>query len=83
MVSEETKLVIDKAKAIYDERLRSDLEEQHMGRFVAIEPESAEYFIADTFDQAVKLARLKHPARLTHTIRIGHAAAFHIGVLMR
>jgi hypothetical protein len=41
------------------------------------------YFLADTFDEAVKSARTKYPSRLSHTIRIGHSAAFHIGVLQR
>jgi hypothetical protein len=81
MVSAETKSVIDRAKQIYINRLQSDLEAQHMDRFVAIEPESGEFFLGDTFDEAVKSARTKYPTRLSHTIRIGHRAAFHIGVL--
>lgn len=81
MVSAETKSVIERAKHIYADRLQNHLESQHMGRFVAIEPESGEYFLGDTFDAAVKSARLKYPNRLSHTIRIGHRAAFHIGVL--
>ena len=32
---------------------------------------------------AVKLARAKHPTRLSHTLRIGHRAAFHMGGLQR
>jgi hypothetical protein len=81
MVSAETKSVINRAKQIYANQLQSDLESQHMDRFVAIEPESGEYFLGDTFDEAVKLARTKYPNRLSHTIRIGHRAAFHMGVL--
>ncbi len=46
---------------------------------IAIEPESGEYFLGDTFDQAVKAAKAKHPSRQSHTIRIGHRAALHIG----
>ena len=59
------------------------LEPQHRNRFVAIEPESGEYFLGDTFDEAVKSARAKHPSRLSHTIRIGHRAAFHMGGMLR
>lgn len=81
MVSAETKSVIDRAKQIYVNQLQSDLEAQHMDRFVAIEPESGEFFLGDTFDEAVKSARTKYPTRISHTIRIGHRAAFHIGVL--
>ena len=83
MVSAETKSVIDRAKQIYADQLQNTLESQHMDRFVAIEPESGEYFLGDTFDDAVKSARTKYPSRLSHIIRIGHRAAFHLGVLQR
>ena len=80
MISDETRAVIDQAKKIYEE-MRHALEAEYRDRFVAIEPESGDYFLADSFDAAVKAARLAHPSRLTHTIRIGHEAAFHIGLM--
>jgi hypothetical protein len=83
MVSEETKSVICRAKEIYEQRLRSVLEAGHADEFVAIEPDSGDFFVAQTFDAAVKLARSKHPSKLSHTIRVGHAAAFHLGVMER
>ena len=78
MVSADTKSVIERAKRIYSEQLQTVLEPQHMDRFVAIEPESGEYFLGDTFDEAVKSARAKQPSRLSHTIWIGHRVVFHI-----
>ena len=81
MVSAETKSVISRAKAIYEQRLRSSLEAHHTDQFVAIEPDSGDFFIGETFDEAVKLARSKYPSKLSHTIRVGHAAAFHLGVM--
>jgi len=83
MVSADTKAVIERAKRIYAEQLQAVLEPQHLNRFVAIEPESSEYFLGDTFDEAVKAARAKRPSRLSHTIRIGHRAAFHMGSMQR
>lgn len=83
MLSADTKAVIDRAKRIYAEQLRGVLESQHLNRFVAIELESGEYFLGDTFDLAVKAAMAKHPSRLSHTIRIGHHAALHIGGMQR
>jgi hypothetical protein len=79
MVSAETRSVIERARRIYAEQLQAALEAEHMNRFVAIEPESGEYFLGDTFDEAVKSAWTKYPSRLTYTLRIGHRAAFHIG----
>jgi hypothetical protein len=81
MVSADPKAVIVKAKAIYDETLRDKLERSDFGRFAAIEPESGEYFIGDTLDAAVSAALERYPDRLTHTIRVGHAAALHIGAI--
>ena len=83
MVSDDTKSVIERAKRLYAETLQVALEVRHTNRFVAIEPESGEYFLGDTFDEAVQSARAKHPTRLSHTIRIGHRAAFHMGGLQR
>ena len=81
MISAETKLVVERAKQIYASRLQDSLEAEHRNRFVAIEPESGEHFLGDTFDEAVKRARTKYPSRLPHVIRIGHDAAFHMGVM--
>jgi hypothetical protein len=50
---------------------------------VAIEPESQEFFIGQSFDSAVTAARTAYPNRVSHTIRIGHQAAFHIGLMER
>jgi hypothetical protein len=83
MVSADVKSVIDRAKRIYADQLQAALESQHRNRFAAIEPESGDYFLGDTFDEAVKAARAEHPSRLSHTIRIEHRAAFHIGGMSR
>lgn len=79
MVSLEGKSIIDRAKRIYADRLQVDLERDHFNRFVAIEPDSGEFFLGDTLDEAVQAAVIAHPLRRTFTIRIGHRAALHIG----
>jgi hypothetical protein len=79
MVSAETRSVIERAKRIYDERLRATLEATHRDRFVAIEPESGDHFVADTLDAAAQAARAEHPDRMSHIIRVGHPAALVMG----
>lgn len=69
----------DRARRIYDQQLRATLEAQHAGQFVAVEPESGDFFLADTFDAAVAAARDAHPARPPHVMRVGHPAALYIG----
>jgi hypothetical protein len=61
--------------------MRAEREARHHGRFVAIEPESGDHFLADTLDGAVRAARTKHPSRLSHVVRVGCPAALHLGGL--
>ena len=82
MISEESKAVAEHARRIYESELREKLEQEHSGRFVCIEPVSGSYFLGDTFDQAVNAAIDAFPERLTHTLRVGHPAALHLGVLV-
>ena len=79
MLSNEAQLVAERAKQTYEERLRERLESSDHGRFVCIEPESSDFFLGDTIDEAVNQAIDAYPDRLTHTLRIGHEAALHIG----
>jgi hypothetical protein len=79
MISEQSKSVAERAKGIYAEQLRNKLEAGEPGRFVAIEPDSGDYFLADSFSQAVALARAAHAERISFVIRIGHDAAIHLG----
>ena len=65
------------------ELLKSQLEAEHLNRFVAIEPISGEYFVSDTMSEVIGEARRKYPDRLVHTFRIGHAAAVHFGMQTR
>lgn len=83
MVSEKSKTVAREARRIYESQLRDQLERQHSGKYVAIEPSSGQYFLGETFDEAVNRALDAFPARLTFTLRIGHSAALHLGVLLQ
>jgi hypothetical protein len=83
MLSKESKQIAIESKKLYDEKLRESLESSDYGRFVCIEPKSGDYFLGETFDDAVNQAIDAHPDRLTHTLRVGHSAALHLGVLVR
>lgn len=83
MISDESKATAEKARKIYESQLRQQLEREHPDRYVCIEPLSGNYFIGVTFDDAVNAAIDAFPDRLTHTLRIGHSAALHLGVLVQ
>ncbi len=81
MASQHSADVADRAKALYETNLRSELEKSHFDEFVAIEPDSGDYFVSPSFSSAVQDARRQHPAKISFVIRVGHPAAVHIGLM--
>jgi hypothetical protein len=74
---------VRRAEEVYATRLRAVLEPEHADEFVAIEPESGDYFLGRTLSQATGAARKTYPNRLTHVMRVGHRAALHFGMHVR
>jgi hypothetical protein len=83
MTTQDIHEVARKAEEIYATQLRSILEPRHVDEFVAIEPESGDYFLGKTLSDAIGAARRSHPDRLAHAMRVGHRAAIHFGMQMR
>ena len=71
--------LVVKGQQLYDQRLKAVLEPDHAGRFVAIEPDSGRYFVADTGISALRAARGAIPGKLFYLVRIGYRAAYNIG----
>lgn len=71
------------AERIYRSTLQEILEKTHSDEFVAIEPDSGEYFLGRTLSEAIGAARKAHPSRLVHAMRVGHKAALHFGASIR
>ena len=69
-----------RAEAIYQERLKNRLESTNLDDFVAIEPESGDFFLGKTLSEAIQAARAAHPARLPFALRVGHKSTVEIGV---
>lgn len=68
-----------RVEALYDQKLKSSLEKTHPNYFLAIEPESGDYFLGKTLTEAAQAARKAHPDKRSHLMRVGHKAAIHIG----
>jgi len=81
MVSEQTRDVIERGEAIYRAKLQATLEASHINKYLAIEPDSGDYFLGDTLSAAIQAARAAHPNKLSYALRIGHPAAVHLGVM--
>ena len=80
MTEAEVEEFVRRAEDVYARRLRAILEPEHVNEFVAIEPESAEYFLGKTLSEAMAAARRAYPDRLAHAMRVGHKAALHFGM---
>lgn len=52
-------------------KLKEEIEPSQNGKYIAIEPESGEYFIGDTREEAVAKVKEKYPTRIPLTRRIG------------
>jgi hypothetical protein len=63
--------VAERGKKFYEEHLKSILEPQENGKFVAIEPESENYFVGATAVEAVKKGQEVFPKKIFFMVRIG------------
>ena len=82
MTTQVTEDVARRAMQLYDEQLRERLEKTHNNAFVAIEPDSGEFFFGKTLSEAIQASRSAYPDRLAFGIRVGHSAAVHLGALI-
>lgn len=71
--------IIERGKRVYEEKLRGELEPQHAGRFLAIEPRSQRYFLGDTDVEALLAAREAMPDNRFYLVRVGYETAHSIG----
>lgn len=70
---------IERGKRLYDERLREELEPENTGRFLAVEPDSENYFLGDTDVEALTAARRAMPDSLFYLVRVGYETAHSVG----
>jgi hypothetical protein len=73
----------ESGQRLYDERLCALLEPEHEGEFVAIEPETERYFLGSTGLAAFRAGRNELPDKLFYLLRVGHDAAYRVGVMAR
>ena len=81
MASEQSMRVASEAQRIYERELRHKLEASNRDDFVAIEPESGDFFLGKTLSEAIQAARAVYPQRLPFALRVGHNASVELGVL--
>ena len=64
-----------KARQIYNDRLKFNLETCCRGQFVAVEVDSGDYFLGITPLEAIKSGKEKYPEKAFHVMKVGYKAA--------
>lgn len=78
LTNEETKRsIVGRGKRLYEEKLKSLLELAHKGEFLAIEPESARYFLGKTRSEVIAEAIVAMPNDVFYLRRVGDKAVYH------
>ena len=72
----------ERGQKFYQEKLQAILEPEQIGKFVAIEPETEQYFVGETDRDALWAGRAALPDKVFFLIRIGYEAAHKIGGAM-
>jgi hypothetical protein len=81
MASEHSVEIARRGQEIYDARLRAELEVTNPDQFVAIEPDSGEFYLGESLSEAIQAARAAHPQQLVFALRVGHETTVDLGVL--
>jgi hypothetical protein len=77
--SESTKSdLVERGQTTY-RQLASILEPSHVGEFVAVEPDSGQYFLGDTASEALVAAHAAMPNNLFYLTCVGRATAHTVG----
>ncbi len=71
--------VAQRGEAIYERQIRARVEPEHMGQFVVIDIETGDYELDVDDLVATKRALAKRPGAVLYGLRIGAAAAYHLG----
>lgn len=67
--------LVKKGKQLYETKLRRLLEPEHKGEYIAVEPESGDYYLGRTMSETYEKAAEEHPDKKFFLARVGYKAA--------
>jgi hypothetical protein len=70
--------IAKEGERIYKETLKEQLEKDNIGKFLAIEVETGDYFIDDSLEEALKKAKEKYSKKLFYLMRIGFSGIYNV-----
>lgn len=75
--------ITKKGQAIYETKLKNELERENLGKFVSIDVETQKYFIGDSIEDALQKAKTEFPNKIFYTARIGYTGVFNLSSLRK
>lgn len=78
-LSQDQQQFVQSAKKIYEEKLKIQLERDHFGEVIAVEPESGEYILGKTYRDVDVARRERFGQKPVHIFRVGGGGAVKIG----
>ncbi|MBI3649905.1 MAG: hypothetical protein HY231_02515 [Acidobacteria bacterium] len=79
MIKKVTGELAARGRQLYADKLKDLLEPQHTGQFVAIEPDTGNYFLGEKDIDAIQAARAAMPGKHFYLARVGYPTAYKIG----
>lgn len=71
----QTESIAEQAKAIYEAKIRAQVEAEHFGDFLALDVDSGDWEVDKNLLDASNRLRARRPQTRTFFLRVGHAAA--------
>ena len=75
--------IADKGQALYEQRLRDQVEGTHLGQYLLIDVETGDYEIGPEHLATAKKLRARYPQASLYGIKIGYPATVAIGGILR
>lgn len=71
--------IAEKGERIYKNRFQKEYEEKYRGKFLAIDINSEQAFMAETPEEAIEKAQTANPSGPFHLIKIGASGVYRVG----
>ena len=71
--------IVQHGQALYDQKIRAQVEPRHAGKFLVLDIETGEYEVDATDVVALKRAKEKNPDAALYILRVGSSTAYRLG----
>ena len=68
----------ERGEKIYNEKYKTAFEDEHYGKYVAVDIQTEHAYIADSPEDAISLARKGNPKGVFHLVKVGSTGAFRV-----